>query len=177
MQGEKTIWEDKNRQKGFTLIEVIISIALITIIITATSSLFALATNSYKRYTDTWQVKHDVHTALKYIEKGLKEFNQEDIIFDSDKNIFQSKNCDNKNVFVNLSGKVPRKQDISLIYFNRPEKRVGVNKNGEYNTLANDIDDIKVNELIEGQLIEIEVVTDKIEYSNKIRLNLNYRKD
>lgn len=176
MESEKTIWGIKNRQKGFTLIEAIISIALITIIITAASSLFALAFNGYKRYTDTRQIKYDVHIASKYIEKGLREFNQEDIIFDSDKNIFQSKNCDCDNVWVDLSGKKSLKKN-TLIYFYRTTKEIRVNKNGEHNVLCGNIDDVTVNELIEGQLIEIEVIADKIEYSNKIRLNLNYRKD
>lgn len=114
--------------------------------------------------------------ALKYIEKGLRELNQEDIIFDSNKNIFQSKNCNNENVWVDLSGKKSLKKN-SLIYFYRITKEIRVNKNNENNVLCGNIDNVTVNELIEGQLIEIEVIADKIEYSDKIKLNLNYRKN
>ena len=66
-------------------------------LIISTSSLFTLALNGYKRYTDIWQIKHNVHIASRYIEKGLREFNQEDIIFSSDKSVFQGKNYNNKN--------------------------------------------------------------------------------
>ncbi|MGB4313205.1 MAG: prepilin-type N-terminal cleavage/methylation domain-containing protein [Natronincolaceae bacterium] len=176
MGSKKMAWKVKNRQKGFTLIESIISVALISIITIITSSLFSFAFNSYKRYTDTRQIKYDVYIASKYIEKGLKEFNQEDVIFDSDKNIFQSKNCNNENVWVDLSGKKSLKKN-TLIYFYRVTKEIRVNKNNEHNVLCGNIDDVAVNELIEGRLIEIEVIADKIEYSNKIKLNLNYRKN
>jgi prepilin-type N-terminal cleavage/methylation domain-containing protein len=176
MKSEKTVWRVKNRPKGFTLIESIISITLVSIIIILTFSLFSFALNSYKRYTDIRQIKYDVHMALKYIEKGLRELNQEDIIFDSNKNIFQSKNCNNENVWVDLSGKKSLKKN-SLIYFYRITKEIRVNKNNENNVLCGNIDNVTVNELIEGQLIEIEVIADKIEYSDKIKLNLNYRKN
>ncbi|MGI6426656.1 MAG: prepilin-type N-terminal cleavage/methylation domain-containing protein [Natronincolaceae bacterium] len=176
MESEKTAWRVRDGQNGFTLIESIISIALTSIIIIITSSLFSFTLNSYKRYTDTRQIKYDVHIASKYIEKGLKEFNQEDIIFDSEKNIFQSKNCNNENIWVDLSGKKSLKKN-TLIYFYRTTKEIRVNKNNENNVLCGNIYNVVVNELIEGRLIEIEVIADEIEYSNKIKLNLNYRKN
>lgn len=145
-------------------------------IIISTSSLFSLALNNYKRYTDIRQVKHDVHIASKYIEKNLREFNQEDIIFNSNKNIFQGKNYNNENVRIDLSGQISYKTN-TMIYFYKYRGQVRVNKNGEHNVLCENIDDIIVNELIEGQLIEIEIVADKVEYSAKIKLNLNYEKE
>ncbi|NMA03776.1 MAG: hypothetical protein GX925_03615 [Clostridiales bacterium] len=155
------------------MIECIISIALISIIIISSSLLFSFALNSYKYYTDTWQIKHDVHITLKYIEKNLREFNQENIIFDSSKNMFQGKNYNNDNVLIDLSGEISQVKN-TLIYFCRAEKQTRVSKNREHNVLCDNIGDIIINELIEGRLIEIEVIADKIEYSAKIRLNLNY---
>lgn len=166
----------RSQQKGFTLIECIVSIVFIFIIITSIFLLFSFAFNNYKHYIDSRQIKHDVHITLKYIEKRLKEFNQEDIIFDGDKNIFQGKNYDNKSVWVDLSGKKSFKTN-TMIYFYRPTKEIRVNKDKEHNVLCGNIGDIIVNELVEGQLIEIEVIADKIEYSAKIKLNLNYSKE
>lgn len=158
------------------MIECIISVALISIIITGSSLLFSFAFNSYKHYTDTWQIKHDVHTTLKYIEKNLREFNQKNIIFDSNENIFRGKNYNNDDVLIDLSGEISQVKN-TLIYFCRAEKQTRVSKNKEHNVLCDNIGDIIINELIEGRLIEIEVIADKIEYSAKTRLNLNYREN
>lgn len=168
--------EFKNQQGGFTLIESMISIVLISIIMVGAFLLFSSACNNYKHYIDSLQTKHDVDITLKYIEKRLREFNQEDIIFDSKKNIFQGKNYDNKVVWVNLSGEIPQNRNMTLIYFDKSKKKVGVNKNQEHNVLARNIGDIIVNELVEGRLLEIEVISDRTGYSAKIKLNLNYSK-
>lgn len=145
-------------------------------IIIGTSSLFCLALNNYKHYTGLRQTKHDVHLASKYIEKRLREFNQEDIIFDSDKNIFQGKNYKNEDTWVDLSGKMSLKKN-TMIYFYKPTKEIRVNKNRENNVLCGNIGDVTVNELIEGRLIEIEITAYTTGYSTKIKLNLNYRKN
>lgn len=165
----------KNRQKGFTLIECIVSIALISIIIINASSVLSFAINSYKHYTETWQVEHNQQLALKYIEKRLKEFNQESIIFDSKNNIFQGTRHNGQIGYVDLSGKISYNKN-TMIYFYKTRKEVRVNKNSEHNVLVSNIDDVIVNELIEGKLIEIEVVINKNKNPYKIRLNLNYGK-
>lgn len=144
-------------------------------IIISTTLMFSFAFNNYRRHTDHWQTKHDVHIASKYIEKSLREFNQENIIFDSDNSIFQGKDYSDKDAWVYLSGKKSFKTN-TLIYFYDATKEIRVNKNNENNVLCGNIDNVTVNELIEGKLIEIEVTAYKTEYSVKTRLNLNYRK-
>lgn len=106
----------------------------------------------------------------------MREFNQESIIFDNEKNIFQGKNYDNKTIWVNLSGEESSKNN-TLIHFHKPRKEIRVNKNDENNVLTGNIQDVIINELVEGQLIEIEVITNKNKYSDKIKLNLKYRKN
>ena len=165
----------KNKQEGFTLVECIVSIALISIIMIGISLILSFALNSYGRHIVLWQTKHDVYIASKYIEKSLREFNQEDIIFDSNNNIFQGKDYDNKSAWVYLSGKRSFKTN-TLIYFYNDTKEIRVNKNNENNVLCGNIGNVIVNELIEGKLIEIEVIAYKAGYSVKTRLNLNYRK-
>ena len=137
--------------------------------------MFSFAFNSYRRHTDLWQTKHEVYIASKYIEKSLREFNQEDIIFDSDNNIFQGKDYNDKDAWVYLSGKRSFKTN-TLIYFYDATKEIRVNKNNENNVLCGNIGNVTVNELIEGKLIEIEITAYKTDYSVKTRLNLNYRK-
>lgn len=166
----------KNQDKGFILMENIISIALISIIIISISFLFCFVLNSYKHYIELWQTEHDADITLKYIEKRLREFNQESIIFYSKENIFKGKNYDNKNMWIDLSGKKPLGNN-RLIYFYKSKKEIRVNKNNEHNVLTDNIEDVIINELVEGQLIEIEVITNKSNYSKKIKLNLNYKKE
>ena len=155
--------------------ECIISVVFISIIIINIFLLFSFTFNSYRYYVHLKQIKHNVHITLKYIEKRLNEFNQADIIFDSDENTFQGKNYNDENVWIDLSGKKSLKKN-TMIYFYKATKEIRVNKNNEHNILTDNIGDIIVNELIKGQLIEIEVVADRAEYSAKIRLNLNYNR-
>ena len=139
-------------------------------IIIITSLMFSFALNSYGRHTELLQTRHDVHIASRYIEKSLREFNQEGIIFDSDNNIFQGKDYSDKDAWVYLSGKKSVKIN-TLIYFYDATKEIRVNKNNEHNVLCGNIRNVTVNELIEGKLIEIEVTAYKTEYSVKTRVN------
>lgn len=131
---------------------------------------------SYSYHTDGLQEEHQVDYTLKYIEKRLREFNQQNIIFDSTQNIFKGKNDIDENAFIDLGGKTSYKKN-TMIYFYRSRQEIRVNKNTEHNVLVKQIEDIIVRELVEGKLIEIEVIAAGGEYSNKIKLNLDYRKD
>lgn len=166
----------KNQEAGFTLIESLVSITLISIILIGIFSVFNFTIRSYKNYIENLEIEHGVNYTLRYIEKRLREFNQENIIFDSEKNLFIGERHNGQKAYIDLSGRVSHRGN-TLLYFYRATRQVRVNKNQENNVLVGKIDDIIVRELVEGKLIEIEVIASKIKYSNKIELGLNYRKE
>lgn len=166
----------KDQEAGYILVEYIVSISLISIILISTSILFYFVFSSYKHHTETWETEHDAQIVLKYIEKRLREFNQENIIFDDKKNVFQGKTHENKSVWVDLSGEISNRTN-TLIYFYKAKREIRVNKNNEHNVLSSNIKDVIITELVEGKLIEVEVITGGTNYSSKIKLNLNYRKN
>ncbi len=162
------------KEKGYILIELILSISFIAIILTSISVLFFSSFKTYEHKTKSLNAKHDAQIVLKYIEKRLKEFNQEDIIYDVENKTFKGKRSDNRIALINLSGKLSMKPN-TLINFYKNKNQVRINKNSENNVLSNNIEGINVNEIVKGNLIEIEVITKDISYVEKIRLSVNYR--
>jgi len=68
-----------------------------------------------------------------------------------------------------------RSNKNTLLYFYKSKNEVRINKDNENNVLAVGIKDIKVTEIIEGDLLEIEVFSNEIDYSAKTILKLRYR--
>jgi len=165
----------KKKENGYMLVELLVSIFLISIILISSSMIFSFTFNTYKNQISILEEKHDAQIVLKYIEKRLMECNQEAIIYHVNDKIFEGKDYTNKTAWVDLSGKLSRKQN-TLVNFYKDKSEIRVNKNNENNVLNNNIKDVIVNELVEGKLIEIEVITNKSNYSSKIKLQLDYRK-
>ncbi|QUH21668.1 prepilin-type N-terminal cleavage/methylation domain-containing protein [Alkaliphilus sp. B6464] len=165
----------KKQENGYILIELIVSISLISIILISISMLFYFTFNTYKTHTEFLEAKNDAQIVLKYIEKRLMECNQKSIIYYGEEKIFQGRDYNNKIAWIDLSGKVSRKQN-TLINFYKDKNEIRVNKNNENNVLSNNIKNVIVNELVEGKLVEIEVITSKSKYSSKIKFKLEYTK-
>lgn len=103
------------------------------------------------------------------------EYNQKSIIYHNKDNIFEGKDYNNKTAWIDLSGRLSRKQN-TLINFYKDKGEIRVNKNNENNVLSKNIKEVIVNELIEGELVEIEIITYKSGYSSKTKLKLEYSK-
>ncbi|WP_246579310.1 hypothetical protein [Alkaliphilus flagellatus] len=103
------------------------------------------------------------------------ECNQKSIIYYGEEKIFQGRDYNNKIAWIDLSGEISRKQN-TLINFYKDKNEIRVNKNNENNVLSNNIKNVIVNELVEGKLVEIEVITNKSRYSSKIKFKLEYTK-
>lgn len=137
--------------------------------------LFYLSFKTYKGQTELLESKYDAKIVLKYIEKRLMECNQRSIIYYEEEKIFKGKDYNNITALIDLSGNLSKERN-TLINFYKDRNEIRVNKNYENNILSNNIKDVIVNEIVEGKLIEIEVVTNKPDYSSKTKLNLEYIK-
>ena len=65
----------KNNQKGFSLIELLVSLAVGSIVIAAVLALVTQATKGYRIQTETAQLQNDANIAMTQIEKNVMEGN------------------------------------------------------------------------------------------------------
>jgi len=168
--------KSKKKESGYMLVELLVSISLISIILISSSMVLNFTLNTYKNQTNLLETKHDAQIVLKYIEKRLMECNQESIIYHREERTFEGKDYNNKTAWIDLSGKISKREN-TLINFYKDKSEIRVNKNKENNVLSNNIKDVIVNEIVEGKLVEIEVITNKSVYSSKIKLKLEYNKN
>ncbi|ABR48638.1 hypothetical protein Amet_2485 [Alkaliphilus metalliredigens QYMF] len=145
-----------HRQEGLTLIEVLIAMTIGSMIVILSISYLNIVVRGYITQQDTLRVERNMRFALNYIEKRIRECDQNQIIYHSDTRTIEGRNYDNQSIWIDLSGN-KRSQPNTLIYFYKDTGELRVNKNNENNVLVNMINDIIVNELVEGKLIEIEI--------------------
>ncbi|MCC5911459.1 MAG: prepilin-type N-terminal cleavage/methylation domain-containing protein [Clostridiaceae bacterium] len=162
----------KNKE-GLTLIEVIVSIALLVIIMAILSNFFVSNISYCKDINETLEVKQNAHLALNYIKKRIRELNRSEIQYFSDEQIFKGKDSRGESSWIDLSGKITYKRN-TLLYFYKTTGELRVNKAGEHNVLTDHITNIVITELVEGELVEIEVFADTINYSTKTKLKIKY---
>ncbi|WP_168198273.1 PilW family protein [Crassaminicella thermophila] len=161
-------------KKGVTLIEVMISITLFSIIMISLTTYFLGIINNCNSQMEILKMKQNVRFALNQIDKILRECNQQEIIYYDNMKKFELKNNKDDTVFVDLSG-IQQNKFNTILYFNKDKRQLRINKKGEHNVLIDYIKDISIKEIIDNKLIEIEVFSDKIDYSVKMRLNLSER--
>lgn len=142
--------------KGFSLLEVILAMTLFSSVLMifipfATRSL-AMQEELEKKLT----LQQNTRFALNYIEKRIRECDKQQILYNSHEKLIKSKNGTYDILWIDLSGN-KRTAPNTLLYFYRSKGELRVNKNGENNVLVEDIEDIMVTEIIEGELLEIEV--------------------
>lgn len=147
---------------------------LISIIVISYFPISATHLSIYNRLDNRLLIQQNTRLALHYIEKCIQECNQQMVsYFPHDKTIV-SKNYLNEKIYIDLSGR-KRNDKNTLLYFNRDTGELRVNKNGEHNVLCILISDIKIIEIIEGKLLQIQVVGDNNSYSVTTTIKLGYR--
>lgn len=163
----------KYNNKGFSLLEIILSMTLFSSIL-MTFIPFAISNiGMQQQLEDTLILQQNARFALNYIEKRIRECDKQQITYHSQQKLVEGKNETYDTLWIDLSGK-KRTTPNTLLYFYRSKGELRVNKNGENNILVEGIKDIIVTEIIEGELLEIEVFSNVIDYSVKTRLKLKY---
>ncbi|SNR86600.1 prepilin-type N-terminal cleavage/methylation domain-containing protein [Anaerovirgula multivorans] len=160
--------------KGFTLIEVILAMLLFSIIAITFIPISVSHLSFYNKLDDTLFIQQNTKFVLNYIEKRIRECDRQSTLYISQDKTIESKDFSGEEVWVDLSGK-KRNNKNTLLYFYRSTGELRVNKNGEHNVLYTQIKDIEVTEVVEGELLQIKVIADKIDYSVTTTIKLNYR--
>ncbi len=151
-------------EKGFSLIEVLLAISLFSIIIITLLPVCTSHLLVYNKLDNELLMQHNTRFAMKYIEKEIRKCNQKSTIYIPQDRTIMSTNYSGEKTWVDLSGN-KRNEPNTLIYFNKGTMELRLNKNKEHNILCSDIKDIIVTEIVEGELLQIEIIANKINYS------------
>jgi prepilin-type N-terminal cleavage/methylation domain-containing protein len=168
---EEFLLKKYNNQRGFTLVEISISIVLFSIIMTAFMSYFIFCVKNCTKQLEVLDDKENLRQALDYIERSIKFCNQEKFIYDETSKTLMGEDLEKNKVLIDLSGKI-NYEDHVLIYFYKHKKQLRRSINGEHNVLLGEIEDIHVTEIIKNKLLEIEISTEN-GLSGKTRLKIN----
>lgn len=159
---------------GFTLIEIILAMTLFSIIALTFIPVSISHISFYNHFDSTLFLQQNTRFALNYIEKRIRECNHQSIHYIPQDKTIESQNYSGEKIWIDLSGR-KRNNKNTLLYFNRGTGELRANKDGEHNVLYTEIKDIVVTEVIEGELLQIQVIADKIDYSVAVTIKLKYR--
>ncbi|NLM03582.1 MAG: hypothetical protein GX214_00980 [Clostridiales bacterium] len=161
-------------KSGFTLLETILATTILSSILIIFIPLCIQNLSMQEDIEKELTYKHNVRIVLNYIEKNIRECDKLKIKYHPDKKTIEGSNDIYKTFYIDMSGN-RRSNKNTLLYFYKSKNEVRINKDNENNVLAVGIKDIKVTEIIEGDLLEIEVFSNEIDYSAKTILKLRYR--
>ncbi|SES71240.1 hypothetical protein SAMN05660297_00349 [Natronincola peptidivorans] len=164
----------RRNNKGLSLIEVILSMSIFCCILLGLISFMMQNITIQHHLVKSLTPQQNTRFALNYIEKRIRECNQQSLIYHSTEKLIEGKNHENETIWIDLSGN-KRNHYNTLLYYYAEKGELRVNKNGEHNVLIDEIEDILVTEVIENQLLAIEVFAKTIDYSVKTQIKLKYR--
>ncbi|MCT4596161.1 MAG: type II secretion system GspH family protein [Anaeromicrobium sp.] len=148
-------------KKGMTLIELILSMGIMVIILSASMMIFTLYCKKYIYTTIELEHKLKLKEAAQLIEISISQLNKDNIQFKEKDMALEGTDFCGKVHKINLSGRYTNSKNTDLYYY----KNLGQlrkNSYGEQNVLSRNIKYIKVNELIPSKLIKI-VIGDKFQ--------------
>ncbi len=175
-------------QKGLTLIEVIISFALLSLIMLAVFQFhFFIIVNS-KAQAETMETEQNLRQAMGFIEKRLREMDNQTLQYVPAQQTFKSrmKRTDGPGqitVWMDFSGRI-RNSLNTWLYHDKTSKTLRVSKNREHNVLHLNIDTVEVEEITPGSLIKITLTStpdhkgsNDTAVSHSMVMHLNYAQE
>jgi len=162
-----------HNQQGLTLIETLIAMTLSSIILMIAINQLNLALKSYTTQRNTLKAQRNMQFAMNYIEKRIRELDQNEIIYHGEIQTIEGKDYKQAKAWIDLSGNT-RSSLNTLIYFYRDRGELRVNKNRENNVLVEEIKEVTVREITEGALIEILIYGEGIETPIKSTIKLGH---
>lgn len=154
----------KNK-KGYTLIELVISLGLISILILLTSNWYVQSYKLYTHFSSRLEANQNARLALQVIADNIRKQNAIQLIFNGNGDIILILNEKNKNI-IDLRKESLAGQPYAYIYFDRKNRELRSNKNGEHSTLVWGVKEVTARK-DEKNIINIVVIsTDKNEKEN-----------
>ena len=172
--GGFSLYRNCLKNKGFTLIETILALMLFSIIAITFIPISINHMSIYDRLDETLFIQQNARFALNYIEKRIRECNYQKTTYIPQDKTIESENYYGEKIWIDLSGD-KRHNSNTMLYFYKEYGQLRVNKNGEHNVLYTLIKDIIPTEIVPGELLQIKVIAEKIDYSITTTIRLKYR--
>ncbi len=173
MRTEKTL-----NNKGFTLLELMLVLLLCSLLIFVYTTIVSQSINYWQENIEQIHIHENLQYSLHYIEKNLRQFNQQQIKYYPNIQQIESENSQGQTSYMDFSGRVIYNTNTYL-YYHKGNRQLRINRNTEHNILAINIDQVNVREVIPHTLIEVSLSTfDKNgkEHTLKSKIRINARR-
>lgn len=153
------------KNRGYTLIELVISLGLMSMLILLISSWFLQSYKLYTHFGRRVEANQNARMAVQVIVDNIRKQNGIRLLFDSNGEIDLILDEKNNNI-VDLRNEFLVGQPNAQIYFDRKTHELRSNKNGEHSTLVWGVKEVKAQK-DDKNIINISIIaTDKKEKEN-----------
>ncbi|NBG88791.1 prepilin-type N-terminal cleavage/methylation domain-containing protein [Isachenkonia alkalipeptolytica] len=142
--------------KGFTLLELMLTLLLSSLLILTYATIVLQSVQYWQYHIEQVRVHENLQYALHYIEKNIRQFNQQEIQYIPDMKQIISRNSQGELSYMDFSGE-NLNQWNTYLYYQKGNRRLLINRKRENNVLAQDIDQLIIKEVQSGALIEVSI--------------------
>lgn len=140
--------------KGFTILELMLVLLLCSLLVFVYTGVVSQSIHYWQENIEQVRINENLQYSLHYIEKNIRQFNQQQIEYFSEIQQIKSENSQGQTSYMDFSGKMIHNRNTYL-YYHAGNRQLRINRNTEHNVLAKDIDQVRIIEVIPGNLIEV----------------------
>jgi prepilin-type N-terminal cleavage/methylation domain-containing protein len=164
--------------EGFTLLEMMLTLFISSLLVFIYITLNSQSITYWQENIEKIRINENLQYSLHYIEKNLRQFDQQHIEYFPELLQLKSENSQGQTSYMDFSGRIIYTRNTYL-YYHAGNRQLRVNRNTEHNVLARDIDQVNVREIIPGTIIEVSLSTfDKqgVEHTLKSTIRIGSRR-
>ncbi len=166
---------EKLDRQGFTLLELMLTLLLCSFLVLTYTTMVAKSLKYWQYHIEQVRIHENLHYALHYVEKNLRQFNQQEINYVSEIKQIKGENSQGEPSYMDFRGDILHNRNTYL-YYQKGKRQIHINRNREHNVLARNIDQLDIEEIVSGSLIKVSIGTvdtqgEKHVLESKIRIN------
>ena len=139
---------------GFTLLELMLALLLCTLLVSVYIGIVSQIIDYWQEKNEEIHIHENLQYSLHFIEKNLRQLDQQQIEYSSGILQIISKNSQGQTSYMEFSGKMTYNSN-TYFYYHAGNRQLRINRNTEHNVVAIDIDQVKIREIIPGALVEV----------------------
>lgn len=140
--------------KGFTLLELMLVLLLCSLLVSVYIGVISQAISYWQEHIEQIRISENLQYSMHFIEKNLRQLDQQQITFSSDIQQIMSKNSQGQTSYMDFSGRKIYNINTYFYYY-AGNRQLRINRNREHNVLATNIDQVEIREIIPNKLIEV----------------------
>lgn len=163
---------------GFTLLELMLVLLLCSLLVSVYIGIVSQSLNYYQENIEKIRIHENLQYSLHFIEKNLRQLDQQQIEYSSEIKQITSENSQGQPSYMDFSGKKSYYKN-TYFYYHSGNRQLRINRDREHNVLAINIDQVKIREVIPGNLVEISLSSYDShgkEHSLKSKIRINARR-